>query len=110
MCIRDSIYGPSQPRLMDSEGARPTAKDQKLDPVPTRFGVPMLSMGHLVKPGQAVAWRGPMAGNALGQLIDADWGQCDLLIVDLPPGTGDVPVSYTHLDVYKRQQYNRRAK
>lgn len=91
--IDADIYGPSQPRLMDSEGARPTAKDQKLEPVQTRFGVPMLSMGHLVKPGQAVAWRGPMAGNALGQLIDADWGECDLLIVDLPPGTGDVQLS-----------------
>jgi len=91
--IDADIYGPSQPRLMDSEGARPTAKDQKLEPVQTRFGVPMLSMGHLVKPGQAVAWRGPMAGNALGQLIDADWGACDLLIVDLPPGTGDVQLS-----------------
>lgn len=91
--IDADIYGPSQPRLMDSEGARPTAKDQKLEPVQTRFGVPMLSMGHLVKPGQAVAWRGPMAGNALGQLIDADWGQCDLLIVDLPPGTGDIQLS-----------------
>lgn len=91
--IDADIYGPSQPRLMDTEGARPTAKDQQLEPVPTRFGVPMLSMGHLVKPGQAVAWRGPMAGNALGQLIDADWGVCDLLIVDLPPGTGDVQLS-----------------
>ena len=91
--IDADIYGPSQPRLMDTEGARPTAKDQRLEPVPTRFGVPMLSMGHLVKPGQAVAWRGPMAGNALGQLIDADWGQCDILIVDLPPGTGDVQLS-----------------
>ena len=91
--IDADIYGPSQPRLMDSEGQRPTAHDQKLEPVPTRFGVPMLSMGHLVKPGQAIAWRGPMAGNALGQLIDADWGQCDLLIVDLPPGTGDVQLS-----------------
>ncbi len=91
--IDADIYGPSQPRLMDTEGARPTAKDQQLEPVPTRFGVPMLSMGHLVKPGQAIAWRGPMAGNALGQLIDADWGQCDLLIVDLPPGTGDVQLS-----------------
>jgi ATP-binding protein involved in chromosome partitioning len=91
--IDADIYGPSQPRLMDTEGARPTAKDKQLEPVPTRFGVPMLSMGHLVKPGQAVAWRGPMAGNALGQLIDADWGQCDILIVDLPPGTGDVQLS-----------------
>jgi ATP-binding protein involved in chromosome partitioning len=91
--IDADIYGPSQPRLMDTVGARPTAKDQKLEPVKTRFGVPMLSMGHLVKPGQAVAWRGPMAGNALGQLIDADWGACDILIVDLPPGTGDVQLS-----------------
>ena len=91
--IDADIYGPSQPRLMDSEGARPTAKDQKLEPVPTRFGVPMLSMGHLVKPNQAIAWRGPMAGNALGQLIDAEWGDRDVLIVDLPPGTGDVQLS-----------------
>jgi ATP-binding protein involved in chromosome partitioning len=91
--IDADIYGPSQPRLMDTEGARPTAKDQKLEPVPTRFGVPMLSMGHLVKAGQAIAWRGPMAGNALGQLIDADWGDRDVIIVDLPPGTGDVQLS-----------------
>jgi ATP-binding protein involved in chromosome partitioning len=91
--IDADIYGPSQPRLMDSEGARPTAKDKQLEPVATRFGVPMLSMGHLVKPGQAVAWRGPMAGNALGQLIDADWGECEIIIVDLPPGTGDVQIS-----------------
>lgn len=91
--IDADIYGPSQPRLMDSEGARPTAKDKQLEPIATRFGVPMLSMGHLVKPGQAVAWRGPMAGNALGQLIDADWGDCDIIIVDLPPGTGDVQLS-----------------
>jgi ATP-binding protein involved in chromosome partitioning len=91
--IDADIYGPSQPRLMDTEGRKPTAKDQQLEPILSRFGVPMLSMGHLVAPGQAVAWRGPMAGNALGQLIDADWGQCDLIIVDLPPGTGDVQLS-----------------
>jgi ATP-binding protein involved in chromosome partitioning len=91
--IDADIYGPSQPRLMDTEGSRPTAVGQKLEPVQTRFGVPMLSMGHLVQPGQAIAWRGPMAGNALAQLIDADWGDRDLLIVDLPPGTGDVQLS-----------------
>ena len=87
------IYGPSQPRLMDSEGRKPEARDNKLIPVPTRYGVPMLSMGHLVKPGQAIAWRGPMAGNALGQLLDAEWGNADLIVVDLPPGTGDVQLS-----------------
>jgi ATP-binding protein involved in chromosome partitioning len=91
--IDADIYGPSQPRLMATEGAKPTAKDGKLEPVPTRFGIPMLSIGHLVEPGQAVAWRGPMAGNALGQIIDADWGAADILIVDLPPGTGDVQLS-----------------
>lgn len=91
--IDADIYGPSQPKLMGTEGLRPTAKDKQLDPVPTRFGIPMLSIGHLVKPSQAVAWRGPMAANALNQLIDADWGDADILIVDLPPGTGDVQLS-----------------
>jgi ATP-binding protein involved in chromosome partitioning len=91
--IDADIYGPSQPRLMGTEGAKPMASGNRLEPVPTRFGVPMLSIGHLVEPGQAVAWRGPMAGNALGQLIDADWGAADTIIVDLPPGTGDVQLS-----------------
>ena len=91
--IDADIYGPSQPKLMATEGMRPTAKDKQLEPVPTKFGIPMLSIGHLVKPTQAVAWRGPMAGNALNQLIDADWGDSDILIVDLPPGTGDVQLS-----------------
>ncbi|WP_404711670.1 Mrp/NBP35 family ATP-binding protein [Sphingomonas sp. MMS24-J13] len=86
------IYGPSQPRLLDAN-EKPTAEDGKLIPVPTRFGVPMLSMGQLVAPGQAIAWRGPMAGNALGQLVDAHWGDTELLIVDMPPGTGDVQLS-----------------
>ncbi len=87
------IYGPSQPRLMGAEGVKPTAKEKQLEPVQTRFGVPMLSMGQLVQPGQAVAWRGPMAGNALGQIMDADWGDVELLIVDLPPGTGDIQLT-----------------
>jgi ATP-binding protein involved in chromosome partitioning len=91
--IDADIYGPSQPKLMATEAMRPTAKDKQLEPVPTQFGIPMLSIGHLVKPTQAVAWRGPMAGNALNQLIDADWGDTDILIVDLPPGTGDVQLS-----------------
>jgi ATP-binding protein involved in chromosome partitioning len=91
--IDADIYGPSQPRLMGTEGEKPTAEGNRLNPVPTRFGVPMLSIGHLVKPGQAVAWRGPMAGNALGQLIDADWSDRDVIIIDLPPGTGDVQLS-----------------
>ncbi|NCP24973.1 MAG: Mrp/NBP35 family ATP-binding protein [Erythrobacter sp.] len=87
------IYGPSQPLILDTQDAKPEAKDNKLIPVESRFGVPVLSMGHLAKPGQAIAWRGPMAGNALSQLIDAHWGGTDILIVDLPPGTGDVQLT-----------------
>jgi ATP-binding protein involved in chromosome partitioning len=88
------IYGPSQARLMATEGARPQASsDKKLIPVQSQWGVPMLSMAHLASPGQAIAWRGPMAGNALSQLVDADWGDVELLVVDLPPGTGDVQLT-----------------
>ncbi len=87
------IYGPSQPVILGNQGAKPTARDDKLEPVPSKFGVPVLSMGHLVEPGRAIAWRGPMAGNALTQLIDAHWGDAEVLLVDLPPGTGDVQLT-----------------
>lgn len=87
------IYGPSQPRLLLTEGRKPEAEDNKIHPIESPWGVPMLSMGHLVQPGQAIAWRGPMAGNALGQLIDAHWGDVEIIVVDLPPGTGDVQLT-----------------
>lgn len=87
------IYGPSQPRLLMTEGRKPEAEGNKMHPIPSPYGVPMLSMGHLVQPGQAIAWRGPMAGNALGQLIDAHWGDTEIIVVDLPPGTGDVQLT-----------------
>jgi ATP-binding protein involved in chromosome partitioning len=87
------IYGPSQPTLLDTEGVRPEARGDKLVPVHSQYGVPMLSMGHLVEPGKALAWRGPMASGALGQLIDAHWEGTDLLLLDLPPGTGDVQIT-----------------
>jgi ATP-binding protein involved in chromosome partitioning len=87
------IYGPSLPRLLNSEEGKPQADGKRLIPVSNAYGIPMLSMGHLAKAGQAIAWRGPMAGNALGQLLDADWSGTDLLIVDLPPGTGDVQLT-----------------
>ncbi|MBF9151307.1 Mrp/NBP35 family ATP-binding protein [Novosphingobium sp. 1Y9A] len=87
------IYGPSQPRLLLTEGRKPEAEDNKIHPIQSPWGVPMLSMGHLVQPGQAIAWRGPMAGNALGQLIDAHWGDTEIIVVDLPPGTGDVQLT-----------------
>ncbi|ANY18689.1 Septum site-determining protein MinD [Tsuneonella dongtanensis] len=87
------IYGPSQPTLLDTEGVRPEARGEKLVPVQSRFGVSMLSMGHLVEPGKALAWRGPMASGALGQLIDAHWDGIEVLLLDLPPGTGDVQIT-----------------
>jgi ATP-binding protein involved in chromosome partitioning len=87
------IYGPSQPRLMGAEGQKPEAEDKKLIPIIGAGDVPFLSMGQIVKPGQAIAWRGPMAGNALSQLIDAHWGDVRDIIVDLPPGTGDIQLS-----------------
>ncbi len=93
------IYGPSQPRLLDAEGVKPTAKNQVLSPVATRFGVPMLSMGQIAAPDQAIAWRGPMVAGALGQLVEADWGPARTLVVDLPPGTGDVQL--TMIQKYK---------
>jgi ATP-binding protein involved in chromosome partitioning len=87
------IYGPSQPRLLASEGTKPRATEKMLIPVPSAEGIPVLSMGHLVEAGKAIAWRGPMVTSALGQLIDADWGETELLLVDMPPGTGDIQLT-----------------
>lgn len=87
------IYGPSQPKLLGVEGVKPQARDKVLLPIETAFGLKMLSMGGLVAEGQAIAWRGPMAGGALGQMVDADWGDTELLVLDLPPGTGDVQLT-----------------
>jgi len=87
------IYGPSQPMLLDAADKRPMAEGQQLIPVDSPHGVTLLSMGQLVAPGKAIAWRGPMTGNALGQLMDAQWGDAEVLLVDLPPGTGDVQLT-----------------
>ena len=87
------VYGPSQPVIFGNQGQKPVARDEKLVPVDSDTGIPVLSMGHLVEPGRALAWRGPMAGNALSQLIDAHWDDVDTLLVDLPPGTGDVQLT-----------------
>ncbi|MEP7222421.1 MAG: Mrp/NBP35 family ATP-binding protein [Novosphingobium sp.] len=87
------IYGPSQPRLMGTEGRKPAARDSKMIPLQSPHGIGVLSMGNLIDPDKAIAWRGPMASNALGQLIEADWGDVELLVVDLPPGTGDVQLT-----------------
>jgi ATP-binding protein involved in chromosome partitioning len=89
--IDADVYGPSQPTLLGTD-AKPTAEDERLIPV-TAHGIRFLSLGQLVSPGHALAWRGPMATGALAKLVEADWGDCELLIVDLPPGTGDVQLS-----------------
>lgn len=93
--IDGDIYGPSQPKLLKTEGIKPTATPDgaQLVAIDSPYGVKVLSMGHIVAPGKALAWRGPMTGKALTQLVDADWGETDLLLVDLPPGTGDVQLS-----------------
>ena len=89
--IDADVYGPSQPTLLGTD-AKPTAEGEQLIPVEAH-GIKFLSLGQLVSPGHALAWRGPMATGALAKLVEADWGQSELLIVDLPPGTGDVQLS-----------------
>jgi ATP-binding protein involved in chromosome partitioning len=85
------IYGPSQPRIMGNED-RPELADKQIIPGES-YGVKLLSLGQLVDAGAALAWRGPMAARALGQLIEGDWGDTELLVADLPPGTGDIQLS-----------------
>ncbi len=89
--IDGDIYGPSQPRLMGQPN-RPEMIDEQIVPLPA-YGVRMLSMGQLIEPGTAVAWRGPMTASAFTNLMEADWGDCELLLVDLPPGTGDIQMT-----------------
>ena len=89
--IDADVYGPSQPTLLGT-AEKPTAEGERLIPVEAH-GIKFLSLGQLVSPGHALAWRGPMATGALAKLIEADWGDCELLLVDLPPGTGDVQLS-----------------
>jgi ATP-binding protein involved in chromosome partitioning len=91
------IYGPSMPIMFDVENEKPISVEvdgkSKMKPVES-YEVKILSIGFFTKPDQAVIWRGPMAAKALNQMIfDADWGQLDFLLIDLPPGTGDIHLS-----------------
>jgi ATP-binding protein involved in chromosome partitioning len=91
------IYGPSMPIMFDVENAKPLSVEvdgkSKMKPVES-YEVKILSIGFFTKPDQAVIWRGPMAAKALNQMIfDADWGQLDFMLIDLPPGTGDIQLS-----------------
>ncbi|MEF9949659.1 MAG: Mrp/NBP35 family ATP-binding protein [Mucinivorans sp.] len=88
------IYGPSQPALFHREGYQPVAADDEgkmIVPALTDEGIALMSIGFFIKADDALVWRGPMATNALRQLIhQTAWGELDMLVVDLPPGTGDV--------------------
>jgi|TARA_B110000902_G_scaffold261699_1_gene337002 ATP-binding protein involved in chromosome partitioning len=91
------IYGPSIPIMFDVQNEKPLAVNvdgkSKMKPV-ENYGVKILSIGFFTKPDQAVVWRGPMASKALNQMIfDAAWGDLDFLLLDLPPGTGDIHLS-----------------
>jgi len=91
------IYGPSMHLMFDVEKEKPISVKiegrSKMKPI-ENYGVKLLSLGFFTNPNQAVIWRGPMASKALNQLIfDADWGELDFLLIDLPPGTGDVHLS-----------------
>ncbi len=86
------IYGPNVPTMMGIDSL-PPAKENKIVPAEA-YGVKLMSMGFLVKPGQPLIWRGPMLNSAIRQFLsDVEWGELDYLIVDLPPGTGDAPLS-----------------
>lgn len=91
------IYGPSVPTMFDTEGAKPISVEQNgrnlMKPI-ENYGVKMLSIGYFSGANQAVVWRGPMAAKALNQMLrDAAWGELDFLLIDLPPGTGDIHLS-----------------
>ncbi|WMW77741.1 Mrp/NBP35 family ATP-binding protein [Flavobacterium sp. 20NA77.7] len=91
------IYGPSMPIMFDVENAKPISVEvdgkSKMQPIQS-YGVEILSIGFFTKPDQAVIWRGPMASKALNQMIfDANWGEIDFMLIDLPPGTGDIHLS-----------------
>ncbi len=96
--IDADIYGPSVPIMFGVEGARPKATKTengktKIEPI-EKYGLKLLSIGFFTDPNQPVPWRGPMVSTAVKQLFnDAEWGELDYLVVDLPPGTGDVHIT-----------------
>lgn len=91
------VYGPSIPLMLGADGERPFQQDEKIVPI-LRYGVDVMSIGFLLEEGQAVLWRGPMVAGTVRQLLaDVAWGDLDYLLVDLPPGTGDAPMSLAQL-------------
>jgi ATP-binding protein involved in chromosome partitioning len=91
------IYGPNIPRMLGIDGIPPTEEGQKAKPAEV-YGMKVLSIGFFVENGQPLIWRGPMLHSAIQQfLTDFDWGKLDYLIVDMPPGTGDVQLSLSQI-------------
>ena len=91
------VYGPSIPLMLGAQHERPFTQGGKILPI-EKFGIRMMSLGLLLEEGQAVLWRGPMVAGTVKQLLeDVDWGELDYLLVDLPPGTGDAPMSLAQL-------------
>ncbi len=87
------LYGPSIPKLLGLEG-KPAVRADGIFTPHDAFGIKAMSIGSMLTPDQAVVWRGPMATSALRQLLrETDWGGLDILVVDLPPGTGDIHIS-----------------
>ncbi|MBS1199680.1 MAG: ATPase [Proteobacteria bacterium] len=88
------IYGPSQPRMMGLSGQRPTTRDGKSFEPLSNYGVKVMSIGFLIDDEQPMVWRGPMVTQALVQLLgETRWGELDYLVVDMPPGTGDIQLT-----------------
>lgn len=91
------VYGPSVPLMMGCEDEKPWTENAKIIPI-KKHGISMMSLGFLLEDGQAVLWRGPMVAGTVKQLLgDVAWGELDYLLVDLPPGTGDAPMSLAQL-------------
>jgi ATP-binding protein involved in chromosome partitioning len=91
------VYGPSIPLMLGAQDEKPYTEGQKIIPI-FRFGVHTMSLGYLLQDDQAVLWRGPMVAGTVRQLLaDVSWGELDYLLVDLPPGTGDAPMSLAQL-------------
>ena len=87
------IYGPSIPKMLDLKNKPTMSKNKKISPY-EKFGIKCISIGNMIPKDNAIIWRGAMASRALRQLFeDVDWGELDYLIVDLPPGTGDIQLS-----------------
>ncbi|MEM8913300.1 MAG: Mrp/NBP35 family ATP-binding protein [Planctomycetota bacterium] len=88
------VYGPSVPHLLGLSGRPAISESKQIEPIRLASGMPVMSMGFLLEPDQAVIWRGPMLHGSINQFLkDTDWGELDYLVIDMPPGTGDIALT-----------------